>query len=144
MIKVYSALWGRCLPILLLICMSGFASTERLIQIHYQEVDLAVKKTFIYEDLTLQLFENETLIKSSKIRLNDDMKIRSSLSSLNPVLLHQLSIPSKKYRYDGAAMARLKLVYMTDSFTSPIFDADNPPSELRYLIPKIKTLIQVN
>ena len=42
--KVFSALRGSCLPILLLICMPGFSSPEKLIQIHYQEVDLAVKK----------------------------------------------------------------------------------------------------
>ena len=65
MTKAFSALRGSCLPILLLICMSGFSSPEKLIQIHYQEVDLAVKKTFIYEDLTFWERDSDQIIEDS-------------------------------------------------------------------------------
>ena len=59
------------------------------------------------------------------MRITKDLKI-SSISKLEP--------PSKAHQYDGAAHATLTITDGEESYTTPTFDAGNPPEKIKELV----------
>lgn len=54
--------------------------------------------------------------------------------------LSSLKAPSKKFQFDGAAIARLKISYQDSIFETPPFDHGNPPKEIATLVKEILSL----
>lgn len=77
------------------------------------------------------------------LRKKHAKKLFQLFKSIQVDSLKYLKVPSKKHQFDGALAARLSVGY-GDTFinTSPTFDDNNPPEELKELLDYIKSLVK--
>lgn len=54
--------------------------------------------------------------------------------------ISNLKPPSKAFQYDGAAIARLKIVYNNNTYETPSFDHGNPPEDIKRLVNEILSI----
>ncbi|MFD2567003.1 hypothetical protein [Pseudotenacibaculum haliotis] len=77
------------------------------------------------------------------IRNKHNKHLYELLKNINLETLSGLKVPSKKHQYDGAMAATLSVYSFGDyKNTSPTFDDNNPPEELKELIDYIKGLVK--
>lgn len=85
---------------------------------------------------TLFFSEDRTVKKSSPLKLNDKQwkKILKLVDEIKLKNLSTLKAPSEKRKFDGAAHAKLKVLYKDDLYESSSFDHGNPPIEIKDLV----------
>lgn len=66
--------------------------------------------------------------------------ILSLLSNIELAKISELEPPSKKFQFDGAAMATLELKTIKQQVKTPIFDHGNPPEIIAKLVAKVLVL----
>lgn len=65
------------------------------------------------------------------------------LKDLDISTLEKLEVPSKKHLFDGALAARLSIYQFSNrEHTTPTFDHNNPPKELKGLVEYIRGFIE--
>lgn len=81
----------------------------------------------------------DTITKS--MRTKDAKRLLKILDKV-PQNLESLKVPSKKHQFDGALAGVLSITMADDTkTTSPTFDDNNPPEEIKELIDYIKNLV---
>ncbi len=63
--------------------------------------------------------------------------ILKALKSINVKNIPNLKAPSQNRFFDGAAIARLKVIYNSKTYETPSFDHGNPPKEIALLVKEI-------
>ncbi len=66
--------------------------------------------------------------------------ILKKLELININALSSLEAPSKKFQFDGAALAHLKITNGDNIYESPPFDHGNPPKEIEALVKEILSI----
>lgn len=66
------------------------------------------------------------------------------LQNIDIKSLEKLEAPSKKFQYDGAVMATLKIESEGNDYTTNIFDHGNPPEEIKELVNKILSMKKIS
>lgn len=69
-------------------------------------------------------------------------KVNRLVNQIKLKELPYLKAPSDKRKYDGAAIAKLKVIKNENEFTSTNFDHGNPPLEIKNLVNYIISLSQ--
>lgn len=66
--------------------------------------------------------------------------ITNTLKAIDVENIPNLEAPSKKFLFDGAAIARLKISYGGDTYETKPFDHGNPPKDIVNLIEEILSI----
>ena len=112
-----------------------------LYKIEYNAVGRGGSEYFLLEKGKLKYVENRQDTIAKNLKEKHYKEIYSFLKDINPDSLKIITIPSKKYQFDGALATTLKIFLPEqEGFSSPTFDHDNPPFELKGLINYIKSI----
>lgn len=85
--------------------------------------------------------EKENVQSCSK----DDWNALKTLSeSIDPKSITNLEAPSKAHQYDGAAAANVTITVDGQQYSTPTFDAGNPPKEIAELVTKLNSIAKQN
>ena len=97
-----------------------------------------------------QIFINKKTISSSNKRGGNSIIKDCSEENWNSIIKHlklidaqnisTLKAPSKKFQFDGAAIAHLKITKGDKTYETPPFDHGNPPEEIAELVKEILSI----
>lgn len=132
------------LLILALLCSSSCASqkTSDDVTISY---NASTRGSNISLEITSKIFRkiengNEFSTQTSSSLWNE---LTSLISALKLENIESFEAPSDKRLYDGALHAVLKITVNNKSFISQTFDHGNPPKELKPLLDKLFTSLNI-
>lgn len=94
----------------------------------YQKIEVN-KDTFVF-------IEDRAGKKNSQGKISNKQwkKIVALVNKIKLKQLSSLKAPSENRKFDGAAHAKLKVLYKDDIFESSSFDHGNPPVEIKTLV----------
>ncbi len=115
------------------------------------KVQLKTNISFEYSATSMQSYKriivDEDSISFSKKRKGKPYKISCKetywnnliklCNSLDIESISELEAPSKSFQFDGAPLARLKIMLNGNTYESPSFDHGNPPKEIEALVKEI-------
>ncbi|WP_299833351.1 hypothetical protein [uncultured Tenacibaculum sp.] len=87
-------------------------------------------------------YKNYNTTKTYKISKNNLEQLFNLIQKLDLKTISEIQAPSNKRATDAALHASLTIKTSNESFTSNVFDDDNPPSELKDIIDLLKTFSQ--
>lgn len=95
---------------------------------------------------------NESTITLSKKRGGKSLEIPSSAKQWETLLklsnsieienISEIDVPSKKFQFDGAALAHFKIVSNGKTYEAAPFDHGNPPKEIAALVKEILSIVE--
>lgn len=103
-------------------------SSYKHIKINKKHIELSKKREGKSLELPLNSKQWKTLVK-----LSNSIKIKS---------INNLEAPSKKFQFDGAALAHLKITSNGKTYESSPFDHGNPPEEIAELVKEILSIVE--
>ena len=74
---------------------------------------------------------------------SDWNELKAAMKDVELLSLHNIEVPSKKFQFDGAAMATLKVENGDMIFSSPIFDHGNPPETIGAVVKKVLSMAEM-
>ena len=108
-------------------------------KIEYNAFTRGRSETITLENGLLKHSENQNTIEK-KLKNKDYKKLYKLLKELNLASLDKLTPPTTRHRFDGAMGATLSISKKGNTNTTPTFDDDNPPVEIKKLISYLQSL----
>ncbi len=111
----------------------------------FKKIDYSAITRGSSKQITLENGEFTRLQNNKEtIRKKLDKKMYNSLFKILKEIdlssLETLTVPSKKHQYDGALASTITIESEGKTYTSPTFDDDNPPTELKKLIDYLQSI----
>ena len=117
----------------------GETLTE-ITRIQYVETSLAKSEKFLFENGKITFFKDGSLKGRAELTKKQKTAFSKIVKSINMDHLPTLTIPSKKFMFDGSAFGQLKIVSAKKISSTPLFDVDSPPEEILELVRYLKNL----
>jgi len=73
-------------------------------------------------------------------KASDWKRIEEAIKDLDIENMSEVEAPSKKFQFDGAALAHLKITHQDMTYESAPFDHGNPPKEIAALVKEILSI----
>lgn len=91
---------------------------------------------------TITISKDRDLIKTTSYSYpeSDWQELMLLMNDLDLKNLENLEAPSKKFQYDGAAMATFKVNTNNEEFTTPGFDNGEPPKAIEAIVNKLLSI----
>ena len=121
------------------ILLRGETLTE-ITRIQYVETSLAKSEKFLFENGKITFFKDGSLKGRAELTKKQKTAFSKIVKSINMDHLPTLTIPSKKFMFDGSAFGQLKIVSAKKISSTPLFDVDSPPEEILELVRYLKNL----
>tara|TARA_R110000787_G_scaffold45993_10_gene111957 strand:+ start:4498 stop:4974 length:477 start_codon:yes stop_codon:yes gene_type:complete len=111
-------------------------------KIDYTAITRGSSQQITLEKEQLTSFQNNKEVLRKPLNKNTYNALFKLLKRLDLSALEKLVIPSKRHQSDGALAARITILSKGKTYTSPTFDHDNPPKEIKPLVDYLQSLIQ--
>ena len=121
------------------ILLRGETLTE-ITRIQYVETSLAKSEKFLFENGKITFFKDGSLKGRAELTKKQKTAFSKIVKSINMDHIPTLTIPSKKFMFDGSAFGQLKIVSAKKISSTPLFDVDSPPEEILELVRYLKNL----
>ena len=92
-----------------------------------------------YKEITAINKRGEKPVKSN-VSNTEWRQLTALLKTIDTENLDKLEAPSKRFQFDGVAIATLTINYKGNTYKSPSFDHGNPPKEIAQLVNKILSI----
>ena len=132
------------LKIISLFLLLGCATTKDkniLIDVIYEAQTRGRSELVTFSDKQL-LINTSTEKKTIDLSDNQVKYINTLISKLTLDKISDLEAPSNKRAYDGALNAIIKIKAEKETYTSSVFDHDNPPKALKKIVKILRTYIK--
>lgn len=129
--------------ILILVLAKGCTSSElqkegENISFEYEAMTRGSYKKIIAKQDTIYTIKNrDGVAEEKKLSKSDWNSLLTLLSKVDKENIQNLKAPTNKRAYDGALIAKLKVIHKDKTYESNSFDHGNPPAEIEKLVEKL-------
>lgn len=109
-------------------------------KIDYSAITRGSSQQITLEKGQLTSFKNHKETLNKKLDKKMYKSLFKLLKGMDLSALEKLAVPSKKHQYDGALASTITIVAKGKTYTSPVFDDDNPPTELKKLVEYLQSI----
>lgn len=109
--------------------------------LEYSATSRGIYKKFIIDKNNISTLQKRDGTPTKKTC--DEKNWNAIINQLNNIKIENISTlkaPSKKFQFDGAAIARLKITKGDETYETPPFDHGNPPKEIAKLVKEILSI----
>jgi len=112
-----------------------------LYKIEYKSYGRGGSEYILLEKGTVKYVQNNQDTIARQLRNKHFRMLHAYLQGINLESLSLIEVPSKKHQYDGALATNLIISDVRPFvYTSPTFDDDNPPKEIKGIVEYIRDL----
>jgi hypothetical protein len=111
-------------------------------KIDYTAITRGSSQQITLEKGQLTSFQNNKEVLRKPLNKNIYTALFKLLKSMDLSALEKLKVPSQRHQSDGALASRVTILSKGKTYTSPTFDHDNPPKEIKPLIDYLQGLIK--
>ncbi|WP_178991683.1 META domain-containing protein [Winogradskyella schleiferi] len=110
--------------------------------VKYQTVSRASFDFIMVSKTQLMISEDSSLktIDKYQMEANDWDAVNALIEAIDVESIQNLTPPSKKHQYDGAALATLAIIVGDVEYMTPAFDHGNPPEAIEALVNKVLSI----